>query len=272
MALRTFLLCAALALLPAVSRAADDDPEARGDRFWARRAEGFAATHQVDAAIADGAVAAYEQALAAHPESLPVRFKLVEALYFAGHFTDRDPDVARQRFERAVEVADDACARVAKAGGTAPEAIDAHFWAAISWGIWGLTHHPLAAAMHDVAGKIRDHATQVAALDPAYRDAAGWRILGRLHVQVPRVPMVTDWADREQGIAFLRKANAASDRDPRNPLFLAEALLAEHPQERPEALALLRAVAARAPRPDQLVEDTEMIEEARRVLAEQEAP
>lgn len=260
---RLGIFCILLALLPAAAGAADGDPEARGDRLWARRAEGFAATHRVDPAIANGAVSAYEQALAAHPESLRLRFKLVEALYFAGHFADRDPGVARRRFERAVEVAEEACR-------AAPEAVEAHFWAAISWGIWGMSHSTLAAATHDVAGKIRDHATQVAALDPNYRDAAGWRILGRLHSQVPRVPLVTGWVDREKGIALLRKANAASDRDPRNPLFLALALLAERPRERAEALALLRAVAARTPRAGQLVEETEMIGEARKVLAREE--
>ena len=261
---RTVLFLALLLLAVSVRA---EDAEARGDRLWARRAEGFAATQRVDPAIAGGAVSAYEQALAAHPESLRLRFKLVEALYFAGHFADRDPDAARRRFERAVEVSEEACAR---SGGAGPEAVEAHFWAAISWGIWGMSHSTLAAAMHDVAGKIRDHASRVAALDPGYRDAAGWRILGRLHSQVPRVPLVTDWVDREKGIALLRKANAASDRDPRNPLFLAMALLAEHPRERAEALMLLRSVAARTPRADQLVEETEMIDEARKVLAREE--
>jgi hypothetical protein len=133
-----------------------------------------------------------------------------------------------------------------------------------------MSHSTLAAATNDVAGKIRDHASRVAALDPGYRDAAGWRILGRLHVQVPRIPMVTGWVSRDEGIAFLRKAQAAADGDPRNPLFLAEALLAERPQEKEQALALLREVAARTPRPGLLVDDTEMVTEARRALAREE--
>lgn len=284
------LLAAAVLLLPALAgAAAAEDPEARGDRLWARRADGFAAGHRVDPALAEGAVAAYEQALRARPGDLRLRFKLVEALYFAGHFADRSPDAARLRFERAVEVSEEACARVAaQAGGAAldpqasmadraqalagvPGAVDAHFWAAISWGIWGMSHSSLASAARDVAGRIRDHAALTAALDPGYRDAAGWRILGRLHVQVPRVPLVTGWVDREKGIALLRKAYAASARDARNPLFLAMALLAERPNERGEALKLLREVAARVPRPEMLVEDTEIVNEARRALAQAEA-
>ena len=241
-----------------------EDTEARGDRLWARRAEGFAATQKADPEIAAGAVQAYEEALRTRPRDLALRFKLVEALYFAGHFADRSSEVARKRFERAVEVSEEACSIAGEAG---PQAVEAHFWAAISWGLWGMSHSTLAAAMHDVAGKIRDHASRVAALAPGYRDAAGWRILGRLHVQVPYIPMITGWVSRDDGIAFLRKAQAASDRDPRNPLFLAEALLAERPQKREQALALLREVAARTPRPELLVEDTEMVTEARRELA-----
>ena len=261
-------LMTALPLAPAVLAAAEG-PEARGDRLWARRAEGFAATGRVDPALADGVVDAYEEALRAHPEDPRLRFKLVEALYFAGHFAEKDAGKARGRFDRAVEVSEEACAQIAKrAGGAAvPEAVDAHFWAAISWGLWGLSHGNFAAAMKDVAGRVRDHAAQVAALDPAYRDAAGWRLLGRLHTVVPRIPMVTDWVDREEGLSLLRRALAASARDPRNPLFLAEALLEHRPEERAQALALLRELAARTPRAEDLVEETEILAEARRVLA-----
>jgi hypothetical protein len=125
--------------------------------------------------------------------------------------------------------------------------------------------------MKDVAGRVREHSEKVAALDPAYRDAAGWRILGRLHTVVPRIPMMTEWVDREQGIAFLRQAYGASPRDLRNPLYLAEALVENRPEEREQALVLLRDVAGRAPRAEDLVEETETIEEARRMLAEAQA-
>jgi len=253
---------ATLALFLCVAAHAAEDPEARGDRLWERRAEGFAAAHKADPALAAGAVSAYEEALRARPRDLRLRFKLIEALYFAGHFAARDEGEARDRFDRMVELADEACALAG-----ASEAVEAHFWAAVSWGLWGMSHGHLAAAMKDVAGRVRDHSARVAALDPAYRDAAGWRILGRLHTVVPRIPMMTEWVDREQGIAFLRQAYGASARDLRNPLFLGEALLENKPEERGQALALLREVAAKKPRADELVEETETIEEARRMLA-----
>lgn len=265
--MRRGIALAAMTFFLAVAAGAAEDPEARGDRLWSRRAEGFAATRKADPVIANGAVSAYEEALRARPRDLRLRFKLVEALYFAGHFAAATPGEGRDRFDRMVELADEACSLA----DAAPDELEAHFWAAVSWGLWGMSHGHLAAAMKDVAGRIRDHAARVATLDPAYRDAAGWRILGRLHTLVPRIPMMTDWVDREQGIAFLRQAYGASGRDLRNPLFLAEALLENKPEERGQALALLREVAAKEPRAPELVEETETIEEARRMLAEAEA-
>lgn len=121
---------AALALFLCVAaHAAEDDPEARGDRLWARRAEGFDTTHKVDPALAAGAVSAYEEALRARPRDLGLRFKLIEALYFDGHFAETDPGKARDRFDRMVELADEACAL--------SDTVEPHFWAAVSWGVWG---------------------------------------------------------------------------------------------------------------------------------------
>lgn len=145
--------------LPLAAASAVEDPESVGDRLWARRAEGFAAAHRVDPAIAEGVVQAY----------------------------------------------------------------------------------------------------------------AGWRILGRLHTQVPKIPRFTDWVDRDQRIELLRRANAAAPGDPRNPLFLAEALLADRPEEKEQTLALLRGVAVRTPSPQALVEESEMVADARRLLAGAEA-
>jgi hypothetical protein len=86
------------------------------------------------------------------------------------------------------------------------------------------------------------------------------------------VPLVTGWIDRREGIAMLERANAISTRDPRNPLFLAEALIEHAPQRREEALRLLREVAGRRPDPGFLVEETETIREARLLLERLEAP
>ena len=130
----------------------------------------------------------------------------------------------------------------------------------------------LAAARRDAAGHIRRHAEVLIELDPRYADAGGLRLLGRLHTATPRVPFVTGWIDRREGIELLRRAHAMSSRDARNALFLAEALLEHAPDQRAEAIELLREVVARSPGPESVIEETETIDAARRRLAAEERP
>lgn len=93
------------------------------------------------------------------------------------------------------------------------------------------------------------------------------RLFGRLHTVTPRLPLFTGWIDPAEGIRKLERAVAISTADPRNELFLAEALLRHAPGRRAEARALLARVAARSPTPAELVEQSENLAAARRRLA-----
>jgi tetratricopeptide (TPR) repeat protein len=264
-----------------VPAAATDDP---GEAAWRQRAAGFDASGTVSPEPVERAIAAWEAALARRPDDLALRFRLIEAHYFAGHFAARDAADSRRAADRALALAEETFDRiVVPLGGAAhlasltvareaelerdlPEAAAGHFWCAISWGVWGMTHSKLQAARRDVAGRIRRHAEVLIELDPAYADGGGFRLLGRLHAATPKVPLVTGWIDRRLGIEHLRRALATSTRDARNPVFLAEALLAHAPERRPEAIALLREVAARTPDPASLVEESETLDRARALL------
>jgi len=151
-----------------------------------------------------------------------------------------------------------------------PLAREAVFWSGISWGVWGQNHARLVAAHRGAAARIRERAETLIALDPSFASAGGLRLLGRLHAIAPKVPLFTGWVDRREGLALLRRANAISTQDPRNPLFLAEAILDQEPAHRAEALALLREVVGRTPDPGQLLEETEILEQARATLARAE--
>jgi hypothetical protein len=259
--------------------------EERGDQAWQNRANGFLDRHVVGHAPSATAVAAYEEALEAEPDNLRLHFKLMEALYFEAFFASNEPATQQQTAEQEVALAARALALIeAEAGGIddleswsserqarlleqAPEVAQAHFWAAVSWGLWGMSHSHFASARHGVAKKIRDHARAVITLDQDYADAGGLRLLGRLYTVTPKVPFVTGWIDRREGLALLRRAVTISRRDPRNLLFLAEAILEYEPDSRTEALDLLREVAAREPAPDALVEQSETLERARELIA-----
>ncbi|MEZ5330972.1 MAG: MMPL family transporter [Thermoanaerobaculia bacterium] len=251
-------------------------PEARGAEAWARRATDLG----VDPVAVDEAVAAWEEALAADPEDLALRWRLLEALTFRGDHAEESS--RRADWDRVLDLAREGLAQVERGAGVpadapleeritavrwAPEAAAAHFWVAAAWGLWGTAHGNLASAGRDVAGHMRDHALAAIALDESYADAGGLRLLGRLETVAPKVPFVSGWIDRWDGIDRLERACAVSRRDPRNPLFLAQALLAWAPERRCEALSLLEGLAGRRPAARRRVEEA-VLEEARRTLAE----
>lgn len=263
--------------------------EELGDQAWSERANVAVAGDPVpDAEATRRAVVAYERAHEADPENLGLYFKLMEALYFEGYFVVTDPAAQRRIYEREVKLAGQAVDLVERRAGQGvdlgvlsreqkiddlrqqPEAVDAHFWGAITWGLWGMSHSRLASGAQGVAQKIRDHAEMVVALDETYADAGGLRLLGRLHTATPKIPFFTGWIDRQAGLRHLRRALELSRRDPRNLLFLAEGILAFEKQNRGEALELLREASLHRPDPDYLVEQMETIELARQRLAELE--
>ncbi len=259
--------------------------EQRGDLAFLDRNDGFAETGTPNSRPTDIAIAAYESALEHDPGNLRILFKLMDALYFKGYHLVRGERLEREIYERLVDLATRAIDLAhAKAGRgdlskLPPEqlarelrgvrdAAAAHFWGATSWGLWGTTHSKLAALGKGVASKVRNHSRVVILLDDTYGDAGGLRYLGRLYTVAPRVPFITGWADRQEGLAMLRRAVEISRRDPRNQLFLAEAILDHAPDRRGEALQLLRELSRRQPDPEHLVEHSESLERAREVLAE----
>jgi hypothetical protein len=131
-----------------------------------------------------------------------------------------------------------------------------------------MTRGWLASAGRGVAGRLRRHAELAARLAPEPRGGGGLRLLGRLHATMPRLPLVTGWVDRARGVALLRQALAVSRDEPRNLLFLAEALLDKQPAARAEAEALLAELATRSPAAGELVEQSETLAAARARLAQ----
>jgi hypothetical protein len=268
--------------LPAAGRA--QDPAAACAAAWKLRAEG----HQgrwADPSRAAQAVAACERASQAAPESFAARADLLRALHFQGEFAARTPDEKKKVFGRgrdAAEVALDLLAR--KAGGRAkldalspqqaaralagtPEAALLHLWAGVHWGLWGDAYGKLAAAREGVGDRIRRYCDLVNILDERVESAGGHRLLGRLHGIAPKIPLITGWVDRGKAVSELRRAVALAPGYPYNPLFLAEALLDHQPEKQAEAAEILRRLAALAPAPERLLEDSDARDQARARLA-----
>jgi len=280
-----WLLAASIGLS---SVAAQADDLARGDAAWARRAEGERDGRPEPGAILD-AVRCYESALSADPGSLEARWKLLRALHFAGEFAYADPEDEREIFARATDLAEQGLALLedrASLGGEleeiSPEGIGSrleaadlepgdaarlYFWSAISWGAWSRNVGLLSAVRQGVANRLHRYASLAIALEPEIEEGGAYRLLGRLHAELPRVPFVSGWVDRDQALPLIERGYAISPEHPGNRLLLALTLLDLAPVRSQEALDLLKQVEALTPRPSMRIEDLAMRREARDRLA-----
>ncbi len=261
-------------------------PLAEGDAAWLLRAKGSSGGTAQTGPV-DTALAAYRKAAAQNPGALEPRWKAMRALYFKGEYTTKNAEEQKRLFddgktigEEAFEIVRKTAAR--KAGKDLSKAtpveivpyvkgdqdVTATFlWAAVDWGKWALVFGKSAAIKQGAAAKIRDYATAVIALDPAFEDAGGYRVLGRLHHQTPSVPFFTGWASRKEALKNLREAGTRAPKNFINRLYLAEAQWDYETSKRPEARAAIEKLLAETPSPEWLVEDLKAQEDAKALLA-----
>jgi tetratricopeptide (TPR) repeat protein len=247
-----------------------------GDELYERRAEG-AQDGTALAGPVEAAMIQYRRALNLDPFSYQARLALLRALFFRGGFCDIGEKEQLKTFEEAKRLADDTVRLLETdlkesrlrahrdALKREPLAAEIYLWAAVSWGQWASTHK-LAAAWRGAAGQIRDLAQAVVDIEPTTLFGSGYLILGRLHAEVPRIPLVMRWVSREKAIEYLRKAYAIAPESSNNAYFLAQALLELEPTRRDEVRDLLERCATTPPRPEFVVEDAHYAEEARDLL------
>jgi tetratricopeptide (TPR) repeat protein len=268
------------------SLGAYSDDVARGDSAWASRAEGEREGRPQSAPILE-AVSFYESALAASPESLEVRWKLLRALHFAGDFAAQEVRERRAIFERARDVSEkgldlladrvsgvrleeeepEAIRRRLEAKDVSPSDVARlYFWSAINWGAWSRDVGLLKAVRQGVANRLYRYTGITIALEPGYDEGGGLRLLGRLHAELPRVPFVSGWVDRDQALPLVERAYTLAPANPGNRLLLALTLLDLAPERRGEALDLLDQVGRLTPRPSMRIEDLTMRKEAQERL------
>lgn len=264
---------------------------ARGEAAYTGRHEGASADGRARPEPIAAAVAAYAEAVAAAPEALAPRWRLVRALYFAGDFASPIPEEADRHLDRATaesEAAKDALS--ARLGGrraldaAEPEALRAalspadvadaaalYFWSSVAWAAWGREHGVVAAVREGLAGRIYRDATMAGALDEAIEDGGAHRMLARLHATLPRIPFVSGWVDPAQALPELERALEIAPSHPGNRMLYGVTLLELEPERRAEALALLEEAAALEPRPLERTEDLALRRSARERLAEERA-
>ena len=284
-ALSSFLLTCMLVIVPVISLAGVDDNILEGDRAWSRRAEG----HQGSRAAAEPiekAINAYQKALSAAPENLEARWKLLRAFHFKGEFVLENTKARLDLFKEGREIAKVGIlqieqkyelrkslfrmkpAELADAVGKQAVVGEFFFWGSASWGLWGQYSGKLISALTGVVNKIRLFSETMVLMDNSIENGGAHRLLGRFNTRVPRIPFITWWVDHDLAISELRLSLQVAPDSLLSKIYLAEALLKFRKEERTEALALLQNIVKSDPDPDRLLEDTEVIEDARVLLAE----
>ena len=265
------------------------DAVARGDRAYASRGELNNGRGRADPSRIVTAIAAYEEALAVDPTNLAVRWKTMASLYFAGDFTASSEEIAHDFYERGRALGETGIAQVRerlelsqKLSELTAEEIRAavpselthdvgqlYFWAAIDWGAWARTEGFLKIVTEGVAGKLRGYAKVSLALDPGIYRGGNQRLLAHMHANLPRVPFVSGWVDREKAVGFADQAIAVKADDVGNRAILGLVLLDAAPGRRSEGLAILEEVLVSQPRAELVVEDQATLEMARERLDEE---
>jgi len=277
------LLSTLVIFLVASSTGASEANEAlaRADAAWARRSEGHSGALASTVPI-DEAVGAFEEALAQEPENLAIRAQLLKALWFKGEHTGLDRDSKIAVFQQARDLAQEAIdnllsdLRIDRGRPTTDDivvhlgdtdhAAEVYFWGAAHWGLWGRYRGKIASARQGVAGKIRDYAEVVIALDEHVEGAGGRRIMGRLHTEAPRLPFITGWIDRKEAIRQLEQAVELAPDDLLNRLYYLEALIDFDSERRSRAVEDLRAMVDMEPTVETVVEDLKILGDARELL------
>jgi len=213
-------------------------------------------------------IARQRAAVESDPSSLTARWKLLRALHYLSEFTTAPPDRRAAAIAEAVALAEDSIAE-ADAARSRPgsevdpsEAARVYFWSAIAWGARGQRVGLLTIVREGVATRIFENASRTLELDPTVERGGAYRLLSRLHAELPRVPFITGWVDRDQALPLAERGLAVAPGDPGNQLVVALALLGRDAGRRDEAIAWLRRAASAEPRPELLAEDRAIAREA----------
>ena len=252
---------------------------AAGDQAWARRADGHLGSRAAPQPI-QSAIDAYSRALNGAPGNLDARWKLLRAYHFKGEFVLRDNGERLELFRQGREIARAGQQRIEEDFGLAggllkmePADVAAAvggdaavgeflFWGAANWGLWAQYSGKLMAAIWGVVYRIRQYANIMVLLDDRIEEGGAHRLLGRFLAVVPKIPIFTGWVDRDKAIVELRLSLRVAPDSLLSKIYLAEALLKFRPDDKQEAIGLLREIVASAPDRARLVEDTRVIEDA----------
>jgi tetratricopeptide (TPR) repeat protein len=226
----------------------------------------------------EAAIELYRKALSVDPGNIEVLAKLLRSLHFRGAYTNFGLEEKKVFFDEGRRLGQAGVDRLEAAASAAHglSRIEAlrlvkgapalYLWTAVHWGEWGLAKGKFASARTGVAGRLRDLSQTLIDMDPLFDEGAGYRMLGKLHSEAPKILFFTGWISHEKGVQYLRRAYKVAPDNPVNCAFLAEAILDHQPDKKDEARELLEHCVSLTPRPDRILEDSVYMGDARALL------
>ena len=258
-----------------------------GDQHWAARATGHQGGRAAAAEV-DAAIAAYQRAVAQYPNDLEPRWKLLRAIRFKGAYVASTSADKKSVYAMGKKAGEDAVAlidrqltakglrsvskatekEVADTARSIPGAAEVFQWDAANWGEWALAYGKMAAVREGAADRIRREATIAMLIDPNTEGGGPARILGRLHDETPHIPFLTGWASTREAVKFLNEALRIDPTNKVTRVFLAEAMVDNNSDTKPQAVQMLRELIASPNNPEYEVEQAAAQDDARALLKE----
>lgn len=158
-------------------------------------------------------------------------WKLLQAYYFKGQFCTLDKQLKKNIYDQGLQIGEKYVSQV-------PQDVAVYSWMGIIWARWAEVFGLIPAARKGVANKVKFYGEQTLEMDPNYLDAGAYRLLGMLNFSVPKIPFILPWPSKEQGLAYLEKANSIAPDNLYNKMYLAEVLYETGEKSRAESLLL----------------------------------
>ena len=145
-----------------------------------------------------------------------------------------------------------------------PESVEPLYWYLASMSNWAKTVGLRAITKMGGGDEFRDKAVDVIVLDSSYENGGGYFLLGAVYFTAPYIPLISTWPDNTKAIKYFKKAVETGLATPLQQVYLAKALIKENLID--EARKVLKNISKMNPNPDNFIEDSTYIDEAKMLL------
>ncbi|WP_436517062.1 hypothetical protein [Ekhidna sp. To15] len=189
-----------------------------------------------------------------NPEAIML---LLRAYEFKGSYTKISKKKKQQLYKKAVDLGSQKIKDY-------PDNAGILFYYSANLGRWGQEISILKAHNEGITDEIRETLKKVDLLDSTFAEAGAKRLLGGMHLKIPKIPFVMTWPSKETSLVLLEKAYKTSQENLANAKLYGESLIKNNYED--EGKTLLRQVVSKEPRPHMYLEDKRVIEETKKIL------